>query len=518
MADVRVPSLGESVAEATVATWFKRVGATVAADEMLCELETDKVTVEVPAPTAGVLAEIVAAEGVTVGPDALLARIDEEAAGAETRDMTREATGMSGKNVDVMVPSLGESVTEATVATWFKKPGDAVTVDEMLCELETDKVSVEVPAPSSGVLAEILAQEGDTVAASARLAIITEGATGTAPAATRTPAPEDESDGDGTAAEDVGSPGAGPEQVQPRGDIEDAPSARKAMAEKGLSRDDVQASGKDGRVMKEDVARAEAPAPSPAQPSAQPPMPAQAPRSPSSAEDASREERVKMTRLRATIARRLKDAQNTAAMLTTYNEADMSAIMDLRAAYKDQFEKKHKVKLGFMSFFVKACCHALQEVPEVNAEIDGGDVVYKRFVHMGVAVGTPNGLVVPVVRDADQKSFAQIEKEIADLGARARDGKLTMAEMQGGTFTISNGGVYGSLMSSPILNPPQSGILGMHKIQDRPVAVDGQVVIRPMMYLALSYDHRVVDGKGAVTFLVRVKELLEDPRRLLMDL
>ncbi|MFC3570325.1 2-oxoglutarate dehydrogenase complex dihydrolipoyllysine-residue succinyltransferase, partial [Paracoccus simplex] len=248
------------------------------------------------------------------------------------------------------------------------------------------------------------------------------------------------------------------------------------------------------------------------------PAPAQAPRAPSSADDAAREERVKMTRLRATIARRLKDAQNTAAMLTTYNEVDMKGIMDLRNTYKDQFEKKHKVKLGFMSFFVKACCHALKEVPEVNAEIDGSDVVYKHFVHMGVAVGTPNGLVVPVVRDADQKSFAQIEKEIAELGLRARDGKLTMAEMQGGTFTISNGGVYGSLMSSPILNPPQSGILGMHKIQERPVVVDGQIVIRPMMYLALSYDHRIVDGKGAVTFLVRVKEALEDPRRLLMDL
>ncbi|MCJ1898915.1 2-oxoglutarate dehydrogenase complex dihydrolipoyllysine-residue succinyltransferase, partial [Paracoccus versutus] len=316
------------------------------------------------------------------------------------------------------------------------------------------------------------------------------------------------------AAAAVQSPGAGPETPAPRKDVEDAPSAKKAMAEAGVSRDAVIGTGRDGRVMKEDVARA-ATAPAAASPA---PAPAQAPRAPSSAEDAAREERVKMTRLRATIARRLKDAQNTAAMLTTYNEVDMKGIMDLRNTYKDQFEKKHKVKLGFMSFFVKACCHALKEVPEVNAEIDGGDVVYKNFVHMGVAVGTPNGLVVPVVRDADQKSFARIEKEIAELGLRARDGKLTMAEMQGGTFTISNGGVYGSLMSSPILNPPQSGILGMHKIQDRPVVVDGQIVIRPMMYLALSYDHRIVDGKGAVTFLVRVKEALEDPRRLLMDL
>ena len=533
---VRVPALGESVSEATVATWFKKPGDAVAVDEMLCELETDKVTVEVPSPAAGILVEIVAPEGGTVGPNALLAQIDETGtatAGATALQSndgrpaeTEEHPKMTGKSVDVMVPTLGESVTEATVATWFKQVGDAVQQDEMLCELETDKVSVEVPAPASGVLAEILAPEGETVDAKARLAIITEGAaaTGTkaeradsaAAAVDRAPAkglPVGSASGgeDGVTAGQVGSPGAGPEQVTPRGDVEDAPSAKKAMAESGVSRDQVQGSGRDGRVMKEDVAAA-ASAPKAA------PAPVQAPRAPSSAEDARREERVKMTRLRATIARRLKDAQNTAAMLTTYNEVDMSGIMSLRNEYKDAFEKKHKVKLGFMSFFVKACCHALKEVPEVNAEIDGGDVVYKNFVHMGVAVGTPTGLVVPVVRDADQKSFAQIEKEIAELGTRARDGKLTMADMQGGTFTISNGGVYGSLMSSPILNPPQSGILGMHKIQDRPVVEKGQIVIRPMMYLALSYDHRIVDGKGAVTFLVRVKEALEDPRRLLMDL
>ncbi len=568
--EVRVPALGESVTEATVATWFKKPGDSVAVDEMLCELETDKVTVEVPSPAAGVLAEIVAAEGTTVGPNGLLAQIGE--AGAASAGATAAAASTpapaeepqpaqagsgSGRSVDVMVPSLGESVTEATVATWFKKAGDSVTQDEMLCELETDKVSVEVPAPASGVLAEILAEEGATGDAKARLAVITDGgaSAGTSSAGAGDAAgavaasgagasyeqgaqggnPVGSASGaeDGVSAGAVGSPGAGPEQMLPRTggrtDVEDAPSAKKAMAEKGVSRDQVQGSGKDGRVMKEDVARA--PQPSNAQPSnaqasnAQPaakqasaPAPAQAPRAPSNAEDARREERVRMTRLRATIARRLKDAQNTAAMLTTYHEVDMSAIMELRNAYKDSFEKKHKVKLGFMSFFVKACSHALKEVPEVNAEIDGQDVVYKNFVHMGVAVGTPTGLVVPIVRDADQKSFAQIEKEIGELGARARDGKLTMADMQGGTFTISNGGVYGSLMSSPILNPPQSGILGMHKIQDRPVVVKGEIVIRPMMYLALSYDHRIVDGKGAVTFLVRVKEALEDPRRLLMDL
>jgi 2-oxoglutarate dehydrogenase E2 component (dihydrolipoamide succinyltransferase) len=396
-----------------------------------------------------------------------------------------------------MVPSLGESVSEATVSTWFKKVGDAVKQDEMLCELETDKVSVEVPSPVSGVLTEILAPEGTTVDAKARLAIVAEGAAG----AVAAPAAK------------VEAPKAAPAPAAK--DVENAPAAKKAMAEAGLSADQVQGSGRDGRVMKEDVARAAAAVSVAA---AATPAPAAIPRAPVPADDAAREERVKMTRLRATIARRLKDAQNTAAMLTTYNEVDMSGIMELRNTYKDQFEKKHGVKLGFMSFFVKACIHALKEVPEVNAEIDGQDVVYKNYVHMGVAVGTPSGLVVPVVRDADQMGFAAIEKKIAELGLRARDGKLSMAEMQGGSFTISNGGVYGSLMSSPILNPPQSGILGMHKIQDRPVVVNGQIVIRPMMYLALSYDHRIVDGKGAVTFLVRVKEALEDPRRLLMDL
>ena len=416
---------------------------------------------------------------------------------------------------DVMVPALGESVSEATVSTWFKKPGDAVKQDEMLCELETDKVSVEVPSPVAGVLAEILAPEGSTIAANARLAIVTEGASAAKSEAKSEAKPETKA----AKAEEVNSPGAGPETVRPAKDVEDAPAAKKAMAEAGLSRDQVQPTGKDGRVMKEDVARTVAGASGAAAAAATAaPVPAAIPRAPVPADDAAREERVKMTRLRQTIARRLKDAQNTAAMLTTYNEVDMSAVMGLRNEYKDVFEKKHGVKLGFMSFFVKACTHALKEVPEVNAEIDGTDVVYKNYVHMGVAVGTPSGLVVPVVRDADSMSFAQIEKKISELGLRARDGKLSMAEMQGGSFTISNGGVYGSLMSSPILNPPQSGILGMHKIQDRPVVVGGAIVIRPMMYLALSYDHRVVDGKGAVTFLVRVKEALEDPRRLLMDL
>uniref|UniRef100_UPI0037530A7A 2-oxoglutarate dehydrogenase complex dihydrolipoyllysine-residue succinyltransferase n=1 Tax=Cypionkella sp. TaxID=2811411 RepID=UPI0037530A7A len=439
------------------------------------------------------LAEIVAAEGATVGVDALLASITEGAAApAPKADApAKAAPAAAAAEVAVMVPSLGESVSEATVSTWFKKEGDAVAQDEMLCELETDKVSVEVPSPAAGVLAKITAPEGTTVGASAQLAVIAGGASAAAtPAAT--------------------APAAAPAASATR-DVEDAPAAKKAMAEAGLSPSQVTGTGRDGRIMKDDVARAVAA-------TATAPAPVSIPRAPVSADDASREERVKMTRLRATIARRLKEAQNTAAMLTTYNEVDMSGIMALRNEYKDMFEKKHGVKLGFMSFFVKACTHALKEVPEVNAEIDGQDVVYKNYVHMGVAVGTPNGLVVPVVRDADQMGFAAIEKKISELGLRARDGKLSMAEMAGGSFTISNGGVYGSLMSSPILNPPQSGILGMHKIQDRPVVVGGQIVIRPMMYLALSYDHRIVDGKGAVTFLVRVKEALEDPRRLLMDL
>ncbi|WP_299781204.1 2-oxoglutarate dehydrogenase complex dihydrolipoyllysine-residue succinyltransferase [uncultured Roseobacter sp.] len=500
--EVRVPTLGESVTEATVATWFKKPGDSVAVDEMLCELETDKVTVEVPSPTAGTLAEIVAAEGETVGVDALLASISEgegagagSAAPAAAPAATADAPAATGGTVDVMVPTLGESVTEATVSTWFKAVGDTVAADEMLCELETDKVSVEVPAPAAGTLTEILAPEGTTVDASAKLAVMTQGEGASAPT-TQAPTPT-------AAAAAPASDGK---------DVEDAPSAKKAMAEAGLSRDQVTGSGRDGRVMKEDVTAAIAAA------STAPTSAAAAPRAPVAADDAAREERVKMTRLRQTIAKRLKDSQNTAAMLTTYNEVDMTEVMALRNEYKDLFLKKHGVKLGFMSFFTKACCHALKEVPEVNAEIDGTDIVYKNFVHMGIAAGTPTGLVVPVIRDADAMSFHAIEQAIAEKGARARDGKLSMAEMQGGTFTISNGGVYGSLMSSPILNPPQSGILGMHKIQDRPMVVNGEIVIRPMMYLALSYDHRIVDGKGAVTFLVRVKEALEDPRRLLMDL
>ncbi|MDR6264334.1 2-oxoglutarate dehydrogenase E2 component (dihydrolipoamide succinyltransferase) [Roseobacter sp. N2S] len=512
MADVRVPTLGESVTEATIATWFKQPGDSVAVDEMLCELETDKVTVEVPSPVAGTLGEIVAAEGETVGVDALLAVISEggEATAAPAKDAPEKEPAKDsapasdasdeGEHVNVMVPALGESVSEATVATWFKAEGDEVAADEMLCELETDKVSVEVPAPAAGILSKIYAGDGVTVEAGGKLALITSG-------------------GASPAAKPAAQPVAATADAKITKDgMKNAPSAEKMMADKGLSADQVTGTGRDGRIMKEDVMKAASGASAPAKSQAAPAARAVAPAAPVAADQAAREERVKMTRLRQTIARRLKESQNTAAMLTTYNEVDMTEVMALRNEYKDLFLKKHGVKLGFMSFFTKACNHALREVPEVNAEIDGTDVVYKNYVNMGIAAGTPTGLVVPVVKDADSMSFAEIEKEIARLGGLARDGKLSMADMQGGSFTISNGGVYGSLMSSPILNPPQSGILGMHKIQDRPMAINGEVVIRPMMYLALSYDHRIVDGKGAVTFLVRVKEALEDPRRLLMDL
>jgi 2-oxoglutarate dehydrogenase E2 component (dihydrolipoamide succinyltransferase) len=403
---------------------------------------------------------------------------------------------------EIRVPALGESVTEATIAKWFRQAGEAVKADEPLVELETDKVTVEVPAPASGKLSSIDAAPGTTVNVGALLGLIEEGAAGSAPAKAEAPKKAE-----------APAPAAKPAEAPL------SPAVRKMAEENKLDTAAISGTGKDGRLTKGDViAHLEKPAaPAPASAPAPAPMPA-AVRAPSSPGDAGREERVRMSRLRLTIARRLKDAQNTAAMLTTFNEVDMTATMALRNQYKDLFEKKHGVKLGFMSFFVKACIQALKEIPAVNAEIDGDDIVYKNFYHVGVAVGTEKGLVVPVLRDADMLSFAGIEKTIADFGKRARDGQLQIAEMQGGTFTISNGGVYGSLMSTPILNAPQSGILGMHKIQERPMAINGQVVIRPMMYLALSYDHRIVDGKEAVTFLVRVKENLEDPQRTILDL
>jgi 2-oxoglutarate dehydrogenase E2 component (dihydrolipoamide succinyltransferase) len=408
---------------------------------------------------------------------------------------------------DIRVPTLGESVTEATIGKWFKKQGDAVKVDEPLVELETDKVTIEVPAPSAGVLSDIAVKEGDTVAVGALLGAIKDGAAAAkseAKAETKTE----------TKPADAKS---APQPAKPAAEPPVAPSVRKLASESGIEPSTVPGSGKDGRVTKGDMLAAIERAASQPTPVPTPAASVQV-RAPSPADDAAREERVKMTRLRQTIARRLKDAQNTAAMLTTFNEVDMGPVMALRNQYKDLFEKKHGVKLGFMGFFVKACVQALHEIPAVNAEIDGTDIIYKNYYHIGVAVGTEKGLVVPVVRDCDQKSLARIEKDIADFGRRARDGALKIEEMQGGTFTISNGGVYGSLMSTPILNAPQSGILGMHKIQERPMVVGGKIEIRPMMYLALSYDHRIVDGREAVTFLVRVKECLEDPARLVLDL
>jgi len=408
---------------------------------------------------------------------------------------------------EIRVPTLGESVSEATIGNWFKKVGDTVKADEPICELETDKVTIEVPAPASGMLSEIIAAVGDTVAPAALLGMISEGKGATAASGANVePA---------AAPVATAAPAAAPVAATT---MPAAPAAARMMADNNVSADQVAGSGKRGQVLKGDVIAAIAAGTNAALVAAPAPAPAVSVRAPTAPDDASREERVKMTRLRQTIARRLKDAQNSAAMLTTYNEVDMSAVMDLRNRYKDIFEKKHGVKLGFMGFFTKAVTHALKEIPAVNAEIDGTDIIYKRYCHIGVAVGTDKGLVVPIVRDADQMSIAEIEKDIGRLGKAARDGALSMADMQGGTFTISNGGVYGSLMSSPILNAPQSGILGMHKIQERPMAIGGKVEIRPMMYLALSYDHRIVDGKEAVTFLVRVKESLEDPERLVLDL
>jgi len=383
--------------------------------------------------------------------------------------------------IELKVPTLGESVTEATVGTWFKKAGDKVAVDEMICELETDKVTIEVPSTINGVVSKIVVKEGETVELDAVLALLEEGAAAVE---------NNEMSNIKTAEENI--------HEKPK----NAPSAEKIMQEKNISPSSLKGSGRGGRIMKEDVIN----------------LPNNQNTLPNTSTSMQSEEKVKMTRLRQTIARRLKESQNTAAMLTTYNEADMTAILKIRSEFKDQFFSKHDVKLGFMSFFVKACCKALEEVPEVNAQIDEDHIIYKHYVNMGVAVGTDNGLVVPVLKNADKMGFSDIEKEINKMGLRARDGKLSMDDMTGGTFTISNGGIYGSLMSSPILNSPESGILGMHKIQERPMAIDGKIEIRPMMYLALSYDHRIVDGKGAVTFLVRVKENLEDPRRLLIDL
>ncbi len=510
MTDITVPQLGESVSEATVGSWQVSEGDSVKKDDVLVELETDKVSVEVRAEEDGVITAITAKEGDTVDIGAKLAEMEAGAsAGGSKKEAKAEKKDEGGKSedkpapksddkasggdlVEAKVPVMGESVSEGTVGSWLVQPGDTVKQDQALMEIETDKVAVEVPSPVSGVLEEQLVAEGDTVSPDQAVAKIREGAAG----------------GGKSEAKSESKSEAKTEEKKSSGDVKAMPSAQRIAAEKNVDLSKVEGTGKDGRVTKGDALKAiekggSAPAP---KADAKP------------RETGEREERVKMTRLRQTIARRLKEAQNSAAMLTTYNEADMSAIMSLRKQVQDDFVAKHGVKLGFMSFFVKACVQALQELPAVNAEIDGTDIIYKNYYDVGVAVGTDRGLVVPVVRDCDQKSLAEIEKSIMDLGKRARDGQLGLNEMQGATFTISNGGVYGSLMSSPILNAPQSGILGMHKIQERPMAIGGEVKIRPMMYLALSYDHRIVDGKEAVTFLVRVKESLENPQRMLLEI
>ena len=510
MADILTPTLGESVSEATVAKWTKKAGDAVKKDELLVELETDKVSLEVVAPADGVLAEIAAGEGDTVTAGAVLGKVSEGGAAAPSRDAAKDApkaekteakaeakpAKAAGKTetVDLTTPVMGESVAEGSMGAWSKKVGDAVKKDEVLVEIETDKVAVEVSSPADGVLAEITAEQGATVTPGQVIGKVAvgEGAAASAPSA---PAAN-------TGSAQVADKGGDAPHL--------SPSVQRIVAEKNLDPKAIEGSGKDGRILKGDaLAAADAPKAAPASAPAAP----SAPRA-----TGPREERVKMTRLRQTIARRLKESQNTAAQLTTFNEVDMSAVMALRSAYKDSFEKRHSVKLGFMSLFAKAVVAALKEIPAVNAEIDGTDIIYKNHYDIGIAVGTEKGLVVPVLRDADQLSLAGIEKGIAALGKAARDGELTLENLQGGTFTITNGGTYGSLMSTPILNAPQSGILGMHNIVQRPMAVNGEVKIRPMMYLALSYDHRIVDGKEAVTFLVRVKELLEDPARALLDL
>jgi len=552
MTDITIPNVGESVAEVTIATWFKKPGDAVKKDEPLVELETDKAAQELVSPEDGILEEILVAEGENAEIGKLIARLgsgDGKAAkpkdkaaptkapkGASTAKAQTEQpasdTHTGGSSIDIDVPNVGESVSEVTVASWMKAVGDAVAKDEPLVELETDKAAQELVAPRSGILTEILIPEGDVAKIGDTLGRMGESDSAPAPGVT-------ESKGD-----EGGSGGELPD-VPPTNtgsipdDVRAMPAAAKLIREHGLDGGGIKGTGRDGRIRKGDVLEAiergdakvdsgeggaygNAGTKGARQSSSVPSYtPAAAPTSSGSStprQIGEREERVRMSRLRQTIARRLKDAQNTAAMLTTYNEADMSEIMALRSKYKETFQKRHGVKLGFMGFFVKAVVQALKEVPAVNAEIDGTDIIYKNYYDISIAVGTPKGLVVPVIRDTDTQNLAEIEKSIGAVATKAQEGNLSIADMSGGTFTISNGGVYGSLMSSPILNPPQSGILGMHTIQKRPVVVNDEIVIRPMMYLALSYDHRIVDGKEAVTFLVRVKECLEDPERLLLEL
>ncbi|TVP48331.1 MAG: 2-oxoglutarate dehydrogenase complex dihydrolipoyllysine-residue succinyltransferase [Halomonas sp.] len=517
--EIKAPTFPESVAEGTVAAWHKKPGDSVERDELIVEIETDKVVLEVVAPEAGTLTDVMAEEGDTVQSEQVLGKIGEgsssgdggkeessseapkkEASESKSSEEKPASSG-GGKQHDVKAPSFPESIQEGTVATWHKKVGEAVKRDEVLADIETDKVVLEVVAPADGALAEIKAEEGSQVESEAVLAVFTEGAGSAGESGDDSAsAKADSSDDDGI-----------DEKV---GDKILAPAARKMVAEHDLDVAKIEGTGKGGRILKEDVQKAVKDGS--AKKAAKSAAPAKAAAAPA-AEGDRVEKRVPMSRLRQTIAKRLVQAQQTAAMLTTYNEVDMSQIMALRAQYKETFQKAHDIKLGFMGFFVKAASEALKRYPDVNASIDGTDIVYHGYQDIGVAVSTDRGLVVPVLRDTDSMKIADVERTIVDFGKRARDGKLGMDDMIGGTFTITNGGTFGSLMSTPIINPPQTAILGMHKIQDRPMAVNGKVEIRPMMYLALSYDHRMIDGKDAVQFLVTLKELLEDPARLLLD-
>jgi len=487
--EIKVPVLPESVADATVATWHVQVGDKVSRDQVLVDIETDKVVLEVPATSDGVITEINQEEGATVLGEQVIAILSEGGAAAPAAEKPAEAAPASsgGQAMDILVPVLPESVADATVATWHVAEGDAVSRDQVIVEIETDKVVLEVPATADGVMGKVLHAEGETVLGEQKLGELIAGASAVAAA----PAVVEEESASG---DDIASP-----------------SVRRLMTEKGLSANNVKGTGKGGRITKEDV---EAALNKPAAPAKS--VPATAPVAQDLGERS--QKRVPMTRLRKTIATRLLEAKNSTAMLTTFNEVNMKPIMDLRKQYKDLFEKTHDTRLGFMSFYVKAVVEALKRYPAVNASIDGDDIVYHNFFDVSIAVSTPRGLVTPVLRDADQLGMAGIENGIRDLAIKGRDGKLTMDEMQGGNFTITNGGVFGSLISTPILNLPQAGILGMHKIQDRPMAVNGKVEILPMMYLALSYDHRLIDGKESVGFLVTIKELLEDPARLLLDI
>lgn len=524
--DIKAPTFPESVAEGTVATWHKKVGDSVERDELIVEIETDKVVLEVVAPEAGTLSDIKVEEGDTCESEQVLGvlgaaseggKSEEKSSGddakAEKPPAEKEKSSAkpqaSGKSHDVKAPSFPESVQEGTVASWNKKVGEAVKRDEVLAEIETDKVVLEVVAPADGALSGIKVEEGEVVESEALLAVFSEGA-GADSGKESGASAESADDQDEASAADGGE-----EDAKVDGKIL-APAARKLAAENDLDVSKLEGTGKGGRVLKEDVQKAikDGSAKKSARPAAAAPKAAAAP----AVEGERPEQRVPMSRLRQTIAKRLVQAQQTAAMLTTYNEVDMTAVMSLRSEYKDTFLKAHDVKLGFMGFFVKAATEALKRFPDVNASIDGTDIVYHGYQDIGVAVSTPRGLVVPVLRDTDTMKLADVEKAIGDFGKRGREGKLGIDDMQGGTFTITNGGIFGSLMSTPILNPPQTAILGMHKIQERPMAVNGKVEIRPMMYLAVSYDHRMIDGKDAVQFLVAIKSLLEDPARLLLDI